>query len=111
MGQNLRKFPSFLLLVLFLFNIANQIFFIHTHTVDRRAVVHAHPSTNKDHTHTNWEYIIIANLNCQNLVTVDSFHIEEVTYPFLYSIENLSFFPIYIGLHYYNPFHRGPPLV
>lgn len=60
-----------LMTALYLFYFAGTHFFVHSHFINERVVVHSHPYAKKSHTHTTLEIQLIDELS-NDTYTVDS---------------------------------------
>lgn len=98
-----------LLLTLFLTYQVSITMFTHVHIVNGVMIVHSHPSSNKDHTHTGGQVITIASIGSYHTVEPETGVAITVERPVLYIIEYNSDTFRAVAPHTYCVHLRAPP--
>lgn len=100
-----------LLLALFTAYQVSITMFTHVHYVNGVMIVHSHPSSNKHHTHTKSELVVIHNLSIIHTLEGHSFTLCEVKAPVIYVLEPMLVTSFVTSVHL-NPLSlRAPPVV
>lgn len=98
-----------LLLALFLTYQVSITMFAHVHIVNGVMIVHSHPSSQKDHTHTAGQVITIAHIGSFHSVEPDAGVTIVAECPVLYVLEyNTDTFRA-AAPHTHNVYLRAPP--
>ncbi len=87
MKERIRHIASVGLLVLFLAHLAGSFAFPHKHIIDGEKLVHSHPYTNSDHSHTTAQAIAIAQLSSIQTLKAEIHFCQEVKHPVLYTLD------------------------
>lgn len=66
------KYITLLLLTLFVGKLVSDTLLTHTHTYEWGTVTHSHPYSQKGHTHSTDDLVLIANLNSTPYTTPDT---------------------------------------
>ncbi len=84
-GKN-KHFISICLLVLYLVFQAGISVFTHVHILNGEKLVHSHPYSNANHTHTSDQAIAIARLSSAQTLKAETAVFREVHLPMLYAL-------------------------
>jgi hypothetical protein len=111
MRLHLKQNISILLIAVFALYNANVVIFSHTHyDVNGVKIVHSHPYNDKNHSHTQQEYIVISHLNTANFIKTELQSAITAGHLSLYTITVFSGFPLVKEIHLHTCSLRGPPL-
>ncbi|KWW29209.1 MAG: hypothetical protein AUK63_1594 [bacterium P3] len=75
--KTMKRTAGLLLAAIYLFYFAGTHFFVHRHFVNDRVVVHSHPYSKSNHTHSSIEILSIDELSNDTCVTSDDVHVSE----------------------------------
>ncbi len=106
----MRKYVmSLCLLVLYLVFQAGITVFPHEHILNGEKLVHSHPYSNADHSHTADQAVTIARLSSVQTLTAETVFCRDIVLPVLYSLETGSDSFNILAAHTRYVNLRGPP--
>ncbi len=85
--EKVRHIVSLCLLVLYVMFRAGMTVFPHEHILNGEKLVHSHPYSNANHTHTADQAVTIARLSSVQLLEIHAADVQDVELPLLYSLE------------------------
>ena len=104
-----RIFLPFFLLALFTVYQVSTVMFTHVHYVNGVMVAHSHPFTQKSHTHSTAQLIVLCHLSSVHSLKADIPQFISVERPVIYSLSTIQSVPCAKGNHLENLTLRAPP--
>ena len=107
-----KQIISILLIAVFALYNVNTLIFTHVHYYeDGVMIVHSHPSNDKNHSHTQQEYIAISHLNTASFTKTEFYSALTAGHFYLCTITHFSVFPFVKEIHLRTCSLRGPPVL